>query len=204
MGLNKETLTADFGGTLRAGTCALRAAFDTVDAGSARHILVVCADTRLGMPNGTNEMDFGDGAVAFLVGAKGPAVTVEGKYSICNEIYDYWRPDGERFVRAWEERFNRESGYTAVVPETIKEACAKFGVKPSDFSKVCLYAPDPRQMAMAAKAAGFDAKGGQVEIRGFCSFFVKEYGSNTGWKPEPGERVKINPKKLLFFRLARN
>ena len=42
------------------------------------------------------------------------------------------------------------------------------------------------------------AKGERVEIRGFCSFFVKEYRSYTGRNPKTGERVKIAPKKLLF------
>jgi len=33
-------------------------------------------------------------------------------------------------------------------------------------------------------------KGGRLEIRGLCSFFVKEYGSYTGRNPKTGERVK--------------
>ena len=43
-------------------------------------------------------------------------------------------------------------------------------------------------------------KGGRVEIRGLCSFFVKEYGSYTGRNPKTGEKVKIKPKKLPFFK----
>ena len=34
--------------------------------------------------------------------------------------------------------------------------------------------------------AGALAKGDRVEIRGFCSFFVKEYGSYTGAIPKQG------------------
>jgi integration host factor subunit beta len=44
------------------------------------------------------------------------------------------------------------------------------------------------------------AKGDRVEIRGLCSFFVKEYGAYTGRNPKTGERVKIKPKKLPFFK----
>ena len=44
------------------------------------------------------------------------------------------------------------------------------------------------------------AKGKRVEIRGFCSFFVKEYGSYTARNPKTGEKVKIKPKKLPFFK----
>jgi integration host factor subunit beta len=44
------------------------------------------------------------------------------------------------------------------------------------------------------------AKGDRVEIRGLCSFFVKEYGSYTGRNPKTGERVKVASKKLPFFK----
>ena len=44
------------------------------------------------------------------------------------------------------------------------------------------------------------AEGDRVEIRGLCSFFVKEYGAYTGRNPKTGERVKIKPKKLPFFK----
>ena len=46
------------------------------------------------------------------------------------------------------------------------------------------------------------AKGDRVEIRGLCSFFVKEYRSYTGRNPKTGERVKIKPKKLPFFKVG--
>jgi integration host factor subunit beta len=42
-----------------------------------------------------------------------------------------------------------------------------------------------------------------VEIRGLCSFFVKEYRAYTGRNPKTGERVKIKPKKLPFFKAGK-
>ena len=47
------------------------------------------------------------------------------------------------------------------------------------------------------------AKGDQVEIRGLCSFFVKRYGTYTGRNPKTGEKVKIKPKKLPFFKAGK-
>lgn len=44
------------------------------------------------------------------------------------------------------------------------------------------------------------ASGERVEIRGFCSFFIKEYQAYTGRNPKTGERVAIAPKKLPFFK----
>jgi integration host factor subunit beta len=47
------------------------------------------------------------------------------------------------------------------------------------------------------------AKGDRVEIRGLCSFFVKEYKAYTGRNPKTGEKVKIAPKKLPFFKVGK-
>ena len=44
------------------------------------------------------------------------------------------------------------------------------------------------------------ARGDRVEIRGLCSFYVKEYKSYTGRNPKTGEKVAIRPKKLPFFK----
>ena len=43
-------------------------------------------------------------------------------------------------------------------------------------------------------------EGGRVEIRGFGSFKVKEYGSYAGRNPRTGEKVAVEPKRLPFFR----
>jgi integration host factor subunit beta len=44
------------------------------------------------------------------------------------------------------------------------------------------------------------AKGDRVEIRGLCSFYVKNYKSYTGRNPKTGDKVRIKPKKLPFFK----
>ena len=44
------------------------------------------------------------------------------------------------------------------------------------------------------------AEGDRVEIRGLCSFYVKEYKSYQGRNPMTGERVQVAPKKLPFFK----
>ena len=47
------------------------------------------------------------------------------------------------------------------------------------------------------------ANGERVEIRGLCSFFVKNYKSYTGRNPKTGEKVTIKPKKLPFFKAGK-
>ena len=46
-------------------------------------------------------------------------------------------------------------------------------------------------------------KGGRIEIRGFGSFVVKNYGAYTGRNPKSGTKIKVDPKKLPFFKVGK-
>ena len=47
------------------------------------------------------------------------------------------------------------------------------------------------------------ARGDRVEIRGLCSFYVKDYKGYTGRNPKTGKKVPIKPKKLPFFKAGK-
>jgi len=46
-------------------------------------------------------------------------------------------------------------------------------------------------------------KGDRVEIRGLCSFYVKEYKAYSGRNPKTGKPVQVKPKKLPFFKCGK-
>ena len=48
------------------------------------------------------------------------------------------------------------------------------------------------------------AQGDSIEIRGFGSFVIKEYGSYEGRNPKTGEKIKVKPKKLPFFKVGKD
>lgn len=45
--------------------------------------------------------------------------------------------------------------------------------------------------------------GERVEIRGFGSFKVKDYGAYTGRNPKTGEKVRVQARKLPVFRVGK-
>ncbi len=45
--------------------------------------------------------------------------------------------------------------------------------------------------------------GGRIEIRGFGSFVVREYGAYTGRNPKTGRNIQVTPKKLPFFKVGK-
>jgi integration host factor subunit beta len=47
------------------------------------------------------------------------------------------------------------------------------------------------------------ASGERAEIRGLCSFYVKNYKPYTGRNPKTGKQIKIMPKKLPFFKCGK-
>lgn len=154
--LGRQILTADFANTLRAGTIALRLAMDAIKAGTARNILVIAADCRLGSPGSDFEQSFGDGAAAILVGETGLAATIEGSYTHYDEITDLWRTDSDKFVNSWEDRFVLSEGYTSNVEEAVSSLLKDHNLTPKDFAKAAIYAPDRRSHLGIIRSLKFD------------------------------------------------
>jgi integration host factor subunit beta len=46
-------------------------------------------------------------------------------------------------------------------------------------------------------------KGDRIEIRGFGSFTVRDYPPYLGKNPKTGQRVKVGPKKLPYFKVGK-
>ena len=46
-------------------------------------------------------------------------------------------------------------------------------------------------------------KSGRIEIRGFGSFSVREYGGYSGRNPKTGAKTEVGAKKLPFFKVGK-
>ena len=147
--------TAEFTGSLKAGTAALLSANDAVGSGSARNLLVCGADSQLGKAGGSAEMLFGDGGAAFVIGTEGVIASIEGSHSLTYDFPGHYRSKFDRYDRVLEDRFIREQGYSAFLPDAIDGLMKKYNLQPGDISKVafpCLY---KREHAKITKKLGF-------------------------------------------------
>ncbi|MCK4964326.1 MAG: hydroxymethylglutaryl-CoA synthase family protein, partial [Dehalococcoidia bacterium] len=142
--LKEDIVTVDLTDSIRSATIAIMMALDAVKAGSARHVLVVAADTRLGPPDTAFESLFGDGAAAFLIGNEGVAVEIEGSTCLASEFVDYWRLEYDKIIRSWEDRFIREESYVPYVEKAVSALLKKQNMTAKDFSKAVIYSPDRR------------------------------------------------------------
>lgn len=158
VGLRQDILTADFSSSLKSGTTAIKLACDSVTAGSARKVLVVAADCRLGAPGSEQERNGGDGAAALLIGAENVVVSLEAHFCISNEIFDVWRRSKDIFINTWESRFDLTEGYAKAMEASIVGMMKRRKLSAKDYAKVVFYWPDGRTPLSLASSLGFDPK----------------------------------------------
>jgi integration host factor subunit beta len=79
--------------------------------------------------------------------------------------------------------------------ELIQTLCSTNNLPKSEATKIVSIFFN--QMAAALE------KGERVEIRGLCSFYVKDYEGYTGRNPKTGETAKVAPKRLPFFKCGK-
>jgi len=154
--LREDIMTADFGSSTKGGTTALRLAADAVKAGSARQIIVVASDCRMGEPGSEHERNCGAGAGAVLVGADNVAVSIESSMSVANEIFDVWQRKKDTYLNSWESRFDLAFGYTKSMGEAVGGLMKKDGLTAKDIAKAVFYCPDARTTIGMAQGLGFD------------------------------------------------
>ena len=149
----------DFGGALRSGVGALRAALE-----GSGCIVVVASDMRDGLPTSADEAQGGDGGAAILVGSDtdGPVIAeCIGTGSATEEFIERWRTPGSRRSRTWEERFG-EIKYGPLVEQAWNLALKAAELQPDQVDKLIVTGMHARAVRSissrlgASKAAGVD------------------------------------------------
>jgi hydroxymethylglutaryl-CoA synthase len=153
--LPQDTMVADFGGSLRAGLTALRAAYDAVKAEEAQSVLVAAADLRQALPGDPAERSLGDAAGAFLIGRDNPIAVIKGVYSDSRLFIDYWRRQEDKFVQAGDAKFINDKGILVHLPEAAKAILDRMDLAKNDVAAVVYYAPDGGMRKSLDKALGF-------------------------------------------------
>jgi hydroxymethylglutaryl-CoA synthase len=164
--MRRDINTADFTGSLRAASTALRAAADAVDSGSAGSILVVAADCRLGEPESMWEQLLGDGAGAILISKTGSA-TLRGFKSTAGEQLGVWRRSEDRYIRSFEAKAEMKYGYLKSAVEAGQSLLDDESLASGDLAKAIITAGDPGSQGKVARSLGLD--GAQVQDMLFMS-----------------------------------
>ena len=149
LGLDPSVVAYDFGGAVRSGLGALRAALER-----AEPTLVVLSDVRTGLPGGGDETSGGDGAVAFVTAGAGPLVAeLVAAAGATTELLDRWRIPGEPTGRQWEERFG-EAILVEPAQAALSDALKQAGLEPAALTAVAVSGTSPRAARKVAGALG--------------------------------------------------
>ncbi len=148
LNLPETTATQDVGGSQRAATSALRHGL-----ANNEYTLLAAADRRCAKPGGLAEMRYGDAGASVLAGPGDGLARYLGGISVQQDMVDHYRSAQQTYDYQLEDRWVRDQGVLAVIPDAVKRACEEAGIKVSDIDT--LIAPLPQRHARAlCKAMG--------------------------------------------------
>lgn len=121
--LGRSYASADFGGSTRAGLSAL-----IKGCASGDQRLVIASEKRGAKPGSTQEMTYGSGAGALLLGS-GENVIARflGAEAVSAPFVDHFRQTDQKTDYYWEERWIRDEGIAKFVPAATKALLKRLG-----------------------------------------------------------------------------
>ncbi|QUD89124.1 hydroxymethylglutaryl-CoA synthase family protein [Phenylobacterium montanum] len=152
--LEPATASADVTGSQRAGLTALAQALNAVRAGGSRNALVAAGEHRRARAASTQELDFGDGAAAFVVSGDDLAAEFLGHGAVTADFIDHFRGADAEFDYYWEERWIRDEGIIKLVPPAIKAALQAAGITGDQVTHFCFPCTFAGLAGNVAKACG--------------------------------------------------
>jgi 3-hydroxy-3-methylglutaryl CoA synthase len=121
--LRHDIQTLDITSSQRAATSALIQALRGLRPGELA--LVIASEKRRTKAASPQEMAYGDGAAAFVLGTEGVAASFVASESEAVDFVDHFRGQNRDFDYAWEERWIRDEGYNKIVPPVLKRLLDK-------------------------------------------------------------------------------
>lgn len=128
LGLPVRLTSADFGGSLRAGSTALRSALSALQADQTGCALVTASERRRAPAMSTREGQIGDGAASVVLGNEGVIAHYLGGDTLTVDFVGHFRENGSDFDYEWEERWVRDEGYKKIAVQAIQHTLSRLGI----------------------------------------------------------------------------
>lgn len=158
LNLKQQVMSQDLSGSRRAATSALIQALNNSQVQG--NTLLLGSDCRETKAGSTQEMRYGHGAAALLLGVDEPIATPLASASVHSDLVDQYRSSVDsNFDYALEERWVRDLGYAQFVPDAVAAVLAESGVSAGAIDYFVMPGP-----AAAAKAVAKACKFATAEI----------------------------------------
>ena len=136
----------DVFGSRRAAVSALVRHFETKEDG-----LLVASDCRDAKPGSTQEMNYGHGAAAVLLGKGRVKAEIIAVSSIHDDLVDQYRSRKNRFDYTLEERWVREEGWLKTVPQVIENVLNDAAISTENLDKIIVHGSSGTSRSIAKK-----------------------------------------------------
>ncbi len=157
LNLTEDTVALDIGNSQRAGTTALLNALRGKSV-AVVPALVIAADRRLAKAASVQEMVYGDGAAAMLLGTDDLVAEFCGGHSRLVDFVDHYRGQRHAYDYEWEERWIRDEGYLKIVPATVAEALQQLNIAAADIRHFALPAWQSQTCEAVARKIGIKSE----------------------------------------------
>lgn len=127
LNLHEYSSASDITGSQCAGLAGLSQALASA-ASAPGAVLLTAADNRCTRAASAQELGYGDGAAALLIGREGVIAEVLGQAALNIDFIDHFRQSGRDIDYYGEERWIRDEGVSRIVPKVIERALKESGV----------------------------------------------------------------------------
>lgn len=151
--LRESTFALDIGSSLRAGVSALALALRNQASGD---VLLIAADKRRTKSGSAQELQYGDGAAAFVLSRQNVIAQVLDTRSVTCDFVDHFRSAHASADYHWEERWVRDEGYLRIIVDAVEPLLARAGVATRDINHFIVPTTIKRVPEMLADRLGID------------------------------------------------
>ena len=152
MDLDETVHVFDAAGSQRAASSALI----TAAKAAAQNTLIAAADRTPTTSASVQEMLYGDGASAIVIGKGDPIATIVGVNAVRGDIVDHYRTEQSETNYALEERWYRDEGLARLAPAAAKPLLASNSLKSADIDYLIAPVANPSLAKAVAKALEID------------------------------------------------
>jgi 3-hydroxy-3-methylglutaryl CoA synthase len=151
--LNETTEALDMGSNQRVGLSAVSQGLARVRGGMSS-ALIIAAEQRQTRAGSAQELEYGDGAAALVLGDNNVLAQWLGSGVVSVDFIDHFRATGETVDYQWEERWVREEGINRLVPRAIELALNQAGLKADEIDHFIFPSTFAKLDTQLAKACG--------------------------------------------------
>jgi len=192
LNLRPDLEVTDYANAQRASTAGLIDAMGRRDGGST---LYVAADAPAAAPGSDQELQYGAGAAALLLGEGDVCARFLGASSTAVPFVDHFRAHGEDTDYYWEERWIRDEGYLKLVPAAVTPLLARQQLGAGDIHHFVLAAPGSGVAPAVARKIGLRAESVVDSLASSCGYAGAAHPilmlSVALERAQPGDRILL-------------